>query len=149
MCPYKPPKELPEVSIEDIWAYATRTMTDPDSYKADVSTIKTFEEHGIGTLTADGNEQDVAEATVLGTLEGWIDLANMEVGDTVVIKEYAKLKTGGTYRLYDSATYTNVQAKPALHIVKLPAKYGVKVTLQQTGGVNRNYDYNFFKEVVS
>lgn len=107
-----------------------------------------LEEHAVGTVTADGLEQDVVELTELCTLEGWIDLSNMEAGDTVVIKEYVKLKSGGTYTLYDSASYSGVQAKPALHVIKIPAKYGVKVTLQQTAGTNRDYDYNFFKEVL-
>lgn len=111
--------------------------------------ILTLQEHAVGTLTADGTEQDVVELTILGSLEGWIDLANMQAGDTITIREYAKLKSGGTYRLYDSATYSNVQSKPALHVVKLPAKYGIKVTLQQTAGTNRDYDYNFFKEVLA
>jgi len=96
-----------------------------------------------GTLTADGTEQTVAELTVLSSLDGWIDLSNMAGGDTVVIKAYAKIKSGGTYRQYASATYTGVQSSPALHITELSAKYGLKVSLQQTGGINRTYDYCF------
>lgn len=109
----------------------------------------TLEEHAVGTLTADGSEQDVTELVALGTLEGHIDLSNMASGDTITIKEYLTLKTGGTGILYDTADYADAQSKPALHVVKLPAKYGVKVTLQQTGGTNRAYDYNFFKEVLA
>lgn len=109
--------------------------------------IVALQEHAVGTLVADGSEQGVTELVGLATLEGWIDLSNMQAGDAVVIKEYVKLKSGGTYILYDSAEYSGVQAKPALHVVKLPAKYGVKVTLQQTAGTNREYDYNFFKVV--
>ena len=107
-----------------------------------------LEEHSVGTLPADGTEQTLAEAVGLMTFEGYVDLANMEVGDTVIIREYVKLKSEGTYRLFDSATYSDAQTKPALHVVKLPAKYGIKVTLEQTAGVNRDYDYNFFKEML-
>jgi len=111
--------------------------------------IFTFEELGVGTLTADGTEQTVVEVITLGTLEGYIDLANMQAGDSVTIREYVKLKSGGTYRLYDSATYTDAQSKPALHIVKLPTRYGIKVTLEQTAGVYRDYNYNFFRRVLA
>lgn len=37
--PLRTPMEIPDVSIADIWAYATRTLTDPASYKADVSAL--------------------------------------------------------------------------------------------------------------
>jgi len=121
----------------------------PDARAARIDKIVTLEEESVGTLTADGSEQTVVERSALGTLEGHIDLASMQAADTVVIKEYIMLKSGGTYRLYDSATYSGVQAKPNLHVVKLPARYGVRVTLQQTAGVNRNYDYNFFREVLA
>ena len=102
-------------------------------------------EHASGTLTADGTEQDVTELTIQATLEGLIDLANMEVGDGVTIREYIKLKSGGTYRLYESATYSDAQTKPGVHVVKLPGRHGVKITLEQTAGVNRTYDYEFFR----
>ena len=105
-----------------------------------------LKEHVLETLVADGTEQDVTELVGLSTFEGWIDLSNMQAGDAVVIKEYVKLKSNGTYRLYDSAEYSGVQAKPGLYVVKLPAKYGIKVTLEQTAGVNRDYDYNFFEK---
>ena len=115
-----------------------------------VARLFALEEYSVGTLTADGTEQTVVETSALVpfTIEGYIDLANMDAGDTVIIREYIKLKSGGTYRLYESATYTDTQTKPALHVVKLPAKYGIKVTLEQTAGVNRDYDYNFFEEVL-
>ncbi len=35
------PQAIPAPSIAAIWAYATRTLTDPDSYKADVSALLT------------------------------------------------------------------------------------------------------------
>jgi len=116
---------------------------------ARIDKIVTLEEHALGTLAADGSEQTVAELTALGTLEGYIDLANMQAGDTIAIKLYAKMKSGGTYRQYDSFTYNGVQTSPAIHVLRVVAKYGFKVTLQQTAGVNRNYDYNFFKEILA
>jgi hypothetical protein len=98
-----------------------------------------------GTLTADGTEQLVAELDAIGSLEGWIDLANMASGDSVTIKVYVKMKSGGTYRLYDSSNYVGAQANPALHTIELPTIYGIKITLQQTTGSYKTYDYTFFK----
>jgi len=104
-----------------------------------------LQEFKVHTLTADGTEQTIIELTAIGEIEGWIDLANMALGDTVIIRMYAKMKLDGTYRQYDSTTYSGVQTNPALHTVKLPAKYGFKVTLQQTVGSYRTFDYNFFR----
>jgi hypothetical protein len=104
-----------------------------------------LQEFKVATLTADGTEQTVIESSVIGEIEGWIDLANMASGDTVTIKVYVKMKSGGTYRLYDSTTYSGAQTNPAIHVVKLSAKYGFKVTFQQTAGLYRTFDYNFFK----
>jgi hypothetical protein len=123
----------------------------PDARAARIDKIVTLELYSVGTLTADGTEQKVAELeeTELGTLEGHIDLANMQSGDGVTIREYIRMKAGGDYRLYDSADYSGAQTKPALHVVKLPSKYGVKVTLEQTAGTYRTFDYNFFREALA
>jgi glycerol uptake facilitator-like aquaporin len=101
---------------------------------------------GEGTLTANGTEQTVFESAEQGVFEGWIDLANMASGDTTVIKIYVKTKTDGTYRLYDSASYSDAQLNPAVHIIDLAAK-GFKVTLQQTSGSYKTYDYQIFRRL--
>jgi len=139
-----------EEIAQKVWTYTTRKLTNLDDARAaKIDDIFTFEELTVGTLTADGTEQTVVEVSTLGTLEGYIDLSNMQAGDSVTIREYVKLKSDGAYRLYESATYTDAQSKPALHIVKLPTKYGIKVTLEQTAGTYRDYDYNFFRRVLA
>lgn len=101
-----------------------------------------------GTLTADGSEQDVVNTSGRGKYEGWIDLANMGASDTVVVREYIKLKTGGTFRLYATTTYTGVQTEPAIHAVRKLSEYGWRVSLQQTAkdGGYKAFDYEFLKE---
>ena len=116
--------------------------TEPSILGLELDLLKQFSD---GTLTADGTEQTVVELTRLGHLEGYIDLSNMQAGDTLVIKVYVKIKSGGSYRQYDSGSYSGVQTSPALHVSALPASYGVKVTLQQSAGINRDYDYKFYR----
>lgn len=103
-------------------------------------------EYASGTLEANGSEQTVVELTELAQLEGWIDLANMGAGDSVTIKVYAKLKVGGVYRQYDSSIYSGVQTNPALRFVGLPTKHGLKITVRQTAGTYRTFDFVFFKK---
>lgn len=136
------PRHVPavgeRVTAEDIWTYATRELT--------VAMGLVQSEEAKATLTADGTEQEVLNTSGRGKYEGWIDLVNMQAGDTVDVKEYVMLKSGGSFRLYATTTYSGVQAEPAIHVTRKLSEYGLKVTLQQTAGVNRTYDYEFLKE---
>jgi hypothetical protein len=110
---------------------------------AAVVALKTVAE---GTLTANGSEQDVVNVSGRGKYEGWIDLSNMQTGDTVIIREYIKLKSGGSWRLYTTTSYSGVQDEPAIHATRKLVEYGWRITVQQTAGAYRDYDYDFFKE---
>jgi len=102
-----------------------------------------------GTLTADGNEQQIlnlAASSPPKVVDGILDLANMQAGDTVVVKEYVRSASGGAWRLYSTATYTNVQTEPGIYLERISSRYGARVTLQQTVGTNRTYPYIFMKE---
>jgi len=99
-----------------------------------------------GTLTADGTEQDLVNVSGRAKYEGWVDLANMASGDTVVVREYVRFRSGEPWRLYATTTYTGAQTEPAIHATRKLSEYGWRVTLQQTAGVMRTYDYWFGKE---
>lgn len=62
------PQTIPAPSIAAIWAYATRTLTDPDSYKADVSALAlqtTLNAVGLSVLTrAPAGEYDTEMARI-------------------------------------------------------------------------------------
>jgi len=99
-----------------------------------------------GTVIADGSEQDIlkVESTECFQVEGYIDLSPLEEGDTVIIRYYIKIKSGGEFGKYAEETYTGVQSSPILYIGKKVAKYGIKITLQQTSGEFKSFDYQFF-----
>lgn len=98
-----------------------------------------------GTLVADGSEQTVLEYTETATIHGYIDLSKMEAGDTVEIKVYVRIKEGGEYQLHASETYSGAQSLPALYIVPKLSGHGFKVTLKQTAGTYKSFDYMFSK----
>jgi len=115
--------------------------------EAKLDSIQQFVEEGVGTLTADGTEQIVREITnIVGKVHAYIDLSNMASGDTVVIREYIMIKEGGSYIKYHEETYSGAQVLPLLHIIMKPAKYGLKITLQQTAGTYRTFDWETFIE---
>jgi hypothetical protein len=154
-----------EVDASKVWTYSTRTLTslagqpridilgeDADfetgtgSRKAILDKLLGSLPPIEGTLTADGTEQIIAsrEDTVEFNLDGYIDLSKLASGDTVVVREYMMVKSGGTYVKYAEATYSGAQPLPLLHIVTKPSVYGLKVTIQQTAGTYRTFDYQFF-----
>ena len=97
-----------------------------------------------GTLTADGTEQIIYEVTPTVTLVPdsiTMSLLNMAADDAVTINMYAKLKSGGSYELIDTQDYGNIKDIPVINITGQPNRYGWKVTLQQTAGINRDYDW--------
>jgi hypothetical protein len=107
-------------------------------------------EDATGSLVMNGTELTVKEFTTLTQrMDCYVDLSPVIGGDTVVLKQYMKIKSGGTYRLFGSETYSGVQASPATYVEVKPAKYGFKITLQQTAGTNRTIDWETFKQVKS
>jgi hypothetical protein len=103
-----------------------------------------------GTLTADGTEQDVyinnAPPNVYEPRRVKIDLDNMAVGDTVVVRLYDRIVPGGGLQQVDEITFNGPDGglpnnNKAIYVDLSENRYGVQVTLEQTAGVNRDYDW--------
>jgi hypothetical protein len=101
---------------------------------------------GNGVFTADSSEYLVVELTGLNRLMGYINLKNMQAGDTIIIREYVKLLSSSSYSEYDKTLYVGVQVEPVIYFKSKEVQFGVRVTLQQTAGSYRNIEYDFFKE---
>lgn len=72
-------------------------------------------------------------------VEGYIDLSNMQSGDTFVLKEYAKDESGGSYKLFATHTYNNAQTEVLVHFTKKVNHVAWKITGQQSAGTNREF----------
>jgi len=153
-------------SAADIWSVATRQLTaitgtprtdllgEDASFEAGsgvrkirIDDIPVFETPVETSIAMDGTEKILVEKTddKMGLLDGYVDLTPMQAGDTIVIREYMKVKAAGAYVKYAEETYTNAQTIPLLHIVTKTAKTSIKVTAQQTAGTNRTLDVQFFR----
>jgi hypothetical protein len=99
-----------------------------------------------GTLKADGSEQTLVEYKGVGKVYGSVDLQSMQAGDTVVLRQYVKVKDGGEYKKYGQETYSGVQALPIIYFTPKATDVAIKITLQQTAGEFGSFDYNFMKE---
>lgn len=102
-----------------------------------------------GTVAMDGTEKTVVldeiEVSLDRYLEGYIDLSPMQDGDTVVVRQYIKISPRGEYVKYAEETIEGAQSLPLLYIVTKPCRYGIKITLEQTSGTYRAFDYQFFR----
>jgi hypothetical protein len=84
-----------------------------------------------GTVTTDGTEQTVGSAqTGDFFFSGYIDLSNNAAGDTVVIKIKVRVDSSDIICIQD--TFTGAQAENFV------------VTIQKTGGTNRDYKFRIF-----
>ena len=150
----------------DIWAVATRQLTaitgtprtdllgedatfeaGTGARKARIDETPAFETPIETTITMDGTEKILVEKTDAkqGLLEGYVDLTNMASGDTIVVRQYMKVKAADSYVKYAEETYTNAQTIPLLYVQTKGAKTSIKVTAQQTAGTNRSLDVQFFR----
>jgi len=122
--------------------------------RADIASLAadllTLTETG-GTLTTDGTEQNVyinnAPAGVYDPKIIQLDFTAHTAGETVVVREYYRIKSGGNMIKMDEATFPGVQ-DPLLKNIELEEnRYGVQVTIQKTAGTNRAYDWEAFYAV--
>lgn len=104
------------------------------------------------TLSAEGTQTSVISTehtlynpTINKFFTGYIDLTNMASGDTVEIRVSLIVKTAGSYILYWLGTYVDVQTNPLIYIPTFPSDIGFKLTLKQTSGTVRNYDYRIYE----
>lgn len=103
-----------------------------------------------GTIQANGTEQTIIEASsnpTPFTLSAWLDLSNIETGDSVTIKQYIKLKKDGGWKKYKGEPYSGVQDEPAIFVTTKPATYGLMITIEQTAGPSKSFDYIIFREI--
>lgn len=65
--------------------------------------------HATGTLTTDASEQFLTSPNVAGTFQLVVDTNDMVDGDTIVIRVYQMVLTGGTTRVVQVARYDDIQ----------------------------------------
>lgn len=101
-----------------------------------------------GTLTADGTEQvvDTINPGVPGFVFYYIDLSNMGLGDEVVVTEKVDVDNDGTFNQFQSQTFSDSQSSPVIsqsaNLLTL-GPVDVKLTLNQTAGTNRDYNWAY------
>ena len=106
-----------------------------------------------GSLTATGAEDTVMTIDAPGgnmvVTKLTVDLTNMVAGDTVVVKYKERTKTAGNMIISVAETFNGPQTVPLFVVGKDMLgenRFGWIVTLEQTAGTNRIYDWQVFYE---
>jgi len=101
-----------------------------------------------GTVTTDGTEQIIYisdnPSGLIKPMRFLIDTTNHTSDETVVLKFYYRVKNGGSYVVFSSATLSGVQSPLGVSYDLLPNAWGYKVTIEKTAGTNRAYDWEIF-----
>ena len=129
-----------EVGIIDAVVDAIRVVTDATPVLTETG----------GTVTTDGTEQNVyinnAPAGVYKPICAKLDFTNHTATETVVLRTYYRIETGGALIQDDAVTYIGVPTVPLINIELLPTRFGVQVTMEKTAGTNRAYVWEAFYE---
>lgn len=127
----------------------TSLMTKLDLVFVLVNAFFTLKETG-GTITTTGAVQDVyRNETPMGVFEPrkvQIDFTHQTAAETVVVRVYYRIISGGNLIQKDEVIFAGVQTIPLKNIELEPNRFGVQVTMQRTAGGAQNYDWAAFYE---
>ena len=93
-------------------------------------------------------EHELVNETVAGFYLGDISLKNMASGDTVEIRKYVIIISGGTEDVF-LETFAGVQDETVSTYKYFAPEYkteSFRVTLKHTIGTTKNFDYQFYRQ---
>lgn len=133
--------------ITTLFAWLAKIFADTDDIGAIfdlVNAILVLTETG-GTVTTTGGEDDVyinnAPAGVYEPKKVMIDLTPMTATETVVVRTYYRIKSGGALRLKDKVEFTGIQDPPLINVELEPNRFGCRVSIETTAGDDLAYDW--------
>lgn len=109
-----------------------------------VNALLTLTETG-STITTDGTVQNLYinenPSGIYDPKNIQLDFTAQAAGETIVIRESYRIKSGGNYIEKDAVTFTGVQSPKLKNIILEENRFGIKVTIQKTAGANKDYDW--------
>jgi len=100
-----------------------------------------------GKIELDALDKEVEVFSVIDDrilmVTGYIDLSEMQTGDTVVIREFIAIEPYGVPKGFNTLTYKDAQADPIICFPLKVIRGAYKVTIKQTAGTPRSFKYQF------
>lgn len=107
---------------------------------------------GTGTQAATvGSEHTLLDVAIAGTFTLHVDLSVMAVGDTLELRLYQIILTGGVRRVAYMQPYYDAQSTDAMIAISVPISNeltdagSIRATLKQTTGTGRSYPWKVLK----
>lgn len=99
-----------------------------------------------GTQSATvGTEHTLATIVAAGYYHFGVDLSNMANGDTVELRAYVKLRSSSSSIILFERVYKHAQGAEKIVISPpIPAPFELKVTLKQTTGAGRSFQWSVY-----
>lgn len=95
-----------------------------------------------GAQTAVINTEHTLDTiTTAGSYVLSVDLVNMSLGDTLVLRVYTKVRSTGTTRLAYTSTYANTQVTLVALSIPIASTNEYVATLEQIEGTGRSYNW--------
>jgi hypothetical protein len=91
-------------------------------------------EHTLATITT-----GLPKTLVLG-----VDAGALADGETLTLRIYSILRSGGTERLDQEAVFVHQQGVPIKRSIPVPADVSFKATLRQDGGTGRAFPWKIW-----
>lgn len=89
-----------------------------------------------------GTEHVLVTPTTLNSRVLIVDANALAVGETLTLRIKGKVLTGGTQRLIREAIFTGQLYEPNVQSMPAVQTFGGDITLTQTGGTGRSYDWS-------
>jgi hypothetical protein len=75
-----------------------------------------------------------------------IDLTEMAASDTLLVKRYYRIESGGSYILEANDSYSDAQAIDLVSFDLHENRHGIKITTTQTAGTARDWAWEVYYE---
>ncbi|KKL25314.1 hypothetical protein LCGC14_2406560 [marine sediment metagenome] len=77
-----------------------------------------------------------------------VNFLNQTAGETVILRQYRRDTDGGVWSLFDETLpIIGVQSPVLIGISLGPNRYGIRTTIERTGGAARAYPWSAFYEI--
>ena len=111
-----------------------------------VNAIFTLQETGgVVTPTVINTQYDVYRVDnpmgVFKPLKVMLDFANQTAAETVVVRTFYRITSGGALTLKDELSFIGVQAVNMKNVELEPNRHGVQVTIERIAGSAVNYEW--------
>lgn len=98
------------------------------------------------TIKTSSKEKTLVECKGTKQYCGFLDITAMTKSDSIVLRAYVRIRKKGSYILFIESTYSKGQREGAIRFHVPMSPLGTRITIQQTKGSPKTFDFIMFNE---